>query len=346
MDFTVTLAAVGILITLILGILSIWLTVKRKYLGRITFVCEDVMGLYDDIMRYIPELSISYNNVPVTENSVVLKGFFVNTGAKDISPDMVEERLTIRLSEGNKWVLGRVVSCSPSVRASVAVLDNRNLVFDMGLFRRDEYIRFEALAEMSTQSPVSPVNGGKITSGERLVNTFEFHHRISDTDKIRQVHLPSIEEGPSPISEVFSGHMFIPVFLTFLILVMVANLGAIVFRQWTTLGLRYIIQTDSGKRIEADMYPRSKDKIAIEGTKEDYYKELTPDQFTAMWKGQIAIVRPRVVLKQIMLPLVATSLPALLFAIILYIQRRRTKKIRELLLSSRFDARGLLLRSV
>ena len=63
---------------------------------------------------------------------------------------MIEEKLTVTLSAGCRWLTGKVVSTSSKVRADISILNDDALVFDFGLFRCKEHIRFEALAEVAT----------------------------------------------------------------------------------------------------------------------------------------------------------------------------------------------------
>ena len=80
------LAIIGISATVVLGVYGIYLGFRtQRYPGRITFVKETCIGLFDSLVRNLPELSIQYDNEPVGENLVLLKGFILNTGTKDIN---------------------------------------------------------------------------------------------------------------------------------------------------------------------------------------------------------------------------------------------------------------------
>jgi hypothetical protein len=62
MSTTDILTIFGILITLIFGIWSIILFVRKRSAGEITFVKESYINLFDSIVKYLPELSVLYNN--------------------------------------------------------------------------------------------------------------------------------------------------------------------------------------------------------------------------------------------------------------------------------------------
>ncbi|TSA47523.1 MAG: hypothetical protein D4R56_02065 [Deltaproteobacteria bacterium] len=144
------LAVVSIAATVVLGVWGIYLMIKRKYPGQITFVQESCLGLFDSIVKNMPELSVQYQGTPVGEGLVLLKGAFLNTGSKDISESMVVEKVSISLPENFRWLTAKVVSTSPKVQAHVAVSDS-SVVLDTGLFRCREYVSFEALAIVPTE---------------------------------------------------------------------------------------------------------------------------------------------------------------------------------------------------
>lgn len=181
---TTILAIISITATIILGLWGIYLMVKRKYPGEITFVRESCLGLFDSIIKNMPEIAVQYKGLPVGEGLVLLKGSFLNTGSKDISEAMVEEKVSISLPEQFRWLTAKVVSASPNVQAKVAILD-RSVVLETGLFRCGEYIRFEALVEVPTKDPQGKTESIK----ERLIKALTINHRIADTQKIKREDL-------------------------------------------------------------------------------------------------------------------------------------------------------------
>ena len=169
------LAILGVLATVTLGALSIYLFVKRAYPG-----VEGCLGLFESIVKHFPELAVSYKNSPVGGGIVLLKGAFLNTGRKDITKEMVEGRLRLELPDKFKWLQAKVVSSSPSVQAQIEQ-EPQTLTFDMGLFRCREFVRFECLAE------VPMADDGTAC----LLKKLEVTHRIADTQKVNPMPPPS-----------------------------------------------------------------------------------------------------------------------------------------------------------
>src|ERR1035437_1972556 len=113
------LSALGIFTTVVLGVWCLIVALHRRYPGEISFVRDPYLGLFDSIVKNLPELSVQYDGKPVSPGLVLVKGALLNSGAKDITVPMVEGPLTFHLPEGFRWVMAKIVGTSPNVKASV-----------------------------------------------------------------------------------------------------------------------------------------------------------------------------------------------------------------------------------
>ena len=178
----------GVIFTTVFGLWAVYLVLRHKDPGHVTFIKEDVIGLFDDIVRNLPDLQVLYKNKPVDKNLVLLKGYFVNTGRKDITADMVDDPLTIILPKEYLWLQAKVVS--GQVKANDPEIKNELLEFNLGrLFRCNEYLGFEALAEIPLSDHQSDEDG-KQSYGKQLLDSLKFSHRIADTGKVDIKDLP------------------------------------------------------------------------------------------------------------------------------------------------------------
>ena len=204
----------GILVTVVFGILSVlfyiypptYLIRRNRYPARITFVEHICLDLFDSIVLNIPGLRLTYNDQEVGEDIVLLNGYLVNTGWKDITQGMVEECLSLVLPTDYKWL--KTVASSPYTEVSAELAsDDHELVFHTGLFRQEEYIEFTALVQVPSRKQVSSDGEGG-TAAHRLRRDMSFRHRISDMQSIeeRSLEHPSISKhryvvkGPVRIS--------------------------------------------------------------------------------------------------------------------------------------------------
>lgn len=310
MDTSTLLAIAGIIITVILGGWSIYLVLRRRYPGRITFIREDSIRLFDSIVRNLSDLNVLYKGKPVSETLVLLKGYFFNTGSKDISLPMVEENLAITLPEEHKWLAAKIVSSSPDVKSSVKISSDTSLMFDFGLFRCNEYIRFEALAEVPT--------------GAQLHNSLKFTHRIADTKRVDTKVLSGTKNPYGNSAVKFIG-----------IVVTIAGFisALLTFAPSSQQQLKYFLKTDSDKSIEVKFTPINKDTLKVEGVSEKYSDQvLTNELFSKLQ------LEPKVIIKSNRSKVQTFIISFLLFSGIIliipsieYIDYKQSKNIRRLL---------------
>lgn len=190
MEATYILGIIGITITIAFGIWGIFVTIKNSKSGEITFFQEDIIPLFDSIVKNLSELVVSFKESPVKPNLFLIKGGFINSGRFDISQNMIEKELSINLPENFKWLTAKVVSSSQNVIAKTEINGDCSLIFKMGLFRVNEFIRFQALAEVPLES--LDKFSTYLRKKHFFINSMNFHHRIKDVKN-------KIEEMPKKI---------------------------------------------------------------------------------------------------------------------------------------------------
>jgi hypothetical protein len=181
------LSILGIIVSLLFGAWGIYLAVSRRYPGEITFVREQTIPLFDAIVKNLPEMAVLYKTNPVSPNVVLLRGSLINTGSRDISSLMVERPISLRLPEGSRWLSATVISRSRDVKASVKIVEPRSISFENGLLRRNEFIRFQALADMSNKG--SDAEEASARREEYFKDSLHFDHRIQDTGSVKSFEL-------------------------------------------------------------------------------------------------------------------------------------------------------------
>jgi hypothetical protein len=200
--WSVSLGVIGVIATVVFGIWAVLLVKRPKYPGQVTFFREGTIRLLDDVTGNLQHLTVSYKGEPVKKNLGLFKGFLVNTGTKDITDDMIEKPLTFQLSDECRWLEVSAKASSDGTER-VKIIDAKTVEFSLGLFRRNEFLRFEALVESSG----GPSEKGKIVPD----------HRIADTDGVYEKKMPM--KGPKIWPDFYQacGAFFaILVFLSFL----------------------------------------------------------------------------------------------------------------------------------
>lgn len=255
------LGIAGVVATLIFGVLSIYLFVRRRYPGRLTFIEEQCLSLFEGLVKNLPKMQVLYEGKPVSDNLVLVKGLMLNVGSKDISHEMVEQPLQMEVSNGFKWLAAKVVSSSPGVNGRVLTLNEGILEFDLGLFRCEECIRFEAIAEVPRNGP----EGADPAREFRKV--MSFRHRIADTAKV--------EIRPMPISS----SPWSPVFQFFFLLVFALATAWILQSQSSERRLYYLAPDATGTLIMVEVSPLNDNLIKLTGVKRNYEATMPMDLF-------------------------------------------------------------------
>ena len=282
MNLSLLVTILGIIATVILGTWSIILFFRTKYPGKITFYIEDIIGLFDSIVKNLPELSILFKDNNVSQNLFLLKGCFVNNGYKDITESMVEERVSLIFPKNYQILTAKVVSTDSMVKASITMDSNHKLIFNIGLFRIKEYFRFEALIEIQSEDkPLDYIN--KTTLINNIENSIVFTHRIADTKKIEKDRIEKVSESKRKNIFQFSIIFTMSVILLIILLFLINDSSFFI--------IHYGI-TDGNKTFDITFYPKSNNSIELKGINDDYKKIVSIEQFKKLInESEIKIIK-------------------------------------------------------
>lgn len=310
------LTILGIVVTVILGAWGVHLAIAQRYPGRITFVKEACIGIFDSIVRNLPELSVSYKDRPVSENLVLLKGFLLNTGSKDVTESMAEKGLSLNLPEDFRWLTARVVSASPNVRGSTRCSE-RSIFFEMGLFRCNEHIRFEALAEVPAET-----DRGESTLGGILEQALTFDHRIADTRKVdKQELLTESQRRRWRNQSVLMGSALVG---------LVAALVVGVWLDRSRAEIQYSLVRGDSTVIDVTGWPRLNGTIELRGV-QDGFREVLPIRSFYYDRKWVPKVVPRPIDKPPVLVMVFVGIAPIGYLLLSITELRRTKQLTKLL---------------
>ncbi len=271
MDTTTIIGFSGIIATIVIGIAGIMFAKKKQYRGEITLIEEEYISLFNDIIKNMPELQISYMERPVKENLVLFKGYLLNTGSKDIADQMVVRKLEIKVPEGSKWVRSKVVDSSENVNASIENSSDTSIIFDLGLFRCNEYLKFECLAEMLTSDNAK-------SPSKFLKKNIKVKHRIADTGKTNQISMPSVSRMKHPW-HCFGGIFAIIALLT------IAHVNGI-----STM-FNYKIDDSNGNEIEVTLKRNFFGELIIKQNDGEYKEVCSPEHFFEVRSAKITSLK-------------------------------------------------------
>jgi hypothetical protein len=267
MDISVVSLIVTVIGTIFGAIGIYFFIISKKYPGQITFAKEDCIGLVDSIIRNLPNLNITYKEESISDRIVLLKGYLVNTGKIDIKRDMVNSPIMLYLPENYRWLDVKQVSSSIGLVADIHILpdNNRNIKFEFELFKREEFVQFEALAEV-------PENKSKKPSS-LMEKAIGFTSRISDTDRIKSLDLePDYMKQTNAEMKNIAYIMIILAFLFSILTIYILLYDA-------PCEIQYNLLDSSGDIIAVTISPKMNGAIKVKGVNNHYSEIITPEDF-------------------------------------------------------------------
>lgn len=181
MDISIILTIIGLLATFIFGFLSIDLFKRKRYPGKITFVKQSSIGLFDSFVKNFNEISILFESKPIKDNLIYIKGSFINDGDIDIEGEKIEKPISIELPEKYSWVNCKITDATNNLVCDNEIWNDNIVGVKFGLFRKGEFIQIEALIEASHD----------VDNDDNIFDLVKFTHRISQTQKIATTNLLS-----------------------------------------------------------------------------------------------------------------------------------------------------------
>lgn len=312
MELGLLLGILGIVVSIGFGVWGVYITVKHRYPGKVIFVKEHSIGLFDAIVKNLPKVEVKYKGDPVSQNLVLIKGALLNNGTIDISPRSVERPITLKLPTDFKWLEASIVGSSKDVDASVKINSVEELLVETGLFRRGEYIRFQALVEVPINKEQNSTDHRELA--EMLEESLMFEHRIPNTRKItttRVVMQDSKKVKRNILILLAAGILLSATFATAL------------FFQERPAELVYSYSKNGTLPILVSIRPMINGVLEIEGVEEEFSSHLKPDEFfTKIALSPVIVEEEDFVYIMIIIPLVYLLMPILL-ALFIYVGYRK-----------------------
>ena len=285
------LTLVGILATTLFGLWAIAAAIRFSRSVRITYAIDQVIALTDDITQNFQDLKITFRGQPVSANLVLLKGYLINTGRRDISQEMVEEQISVNLPPEFSWVDCKVVETSPSLNVDAQRKSEQKLAFRTGLWKKREYFKFEALAKVPVvvAEPDNPLDERPTIRFRKAVS---IAHRIADFDRITETRMPRpgrIAGLPFPLSffNLLGSAKFNFVLASLFIVMGLGFLVASALGFFSSTQLGYTVTIDG---VERTVTVRVKKDTVVLSEETGFSHEMTPSEFDELHGKRATIV--------------------------------------------------------
>jgi hypothetical protein len=284
MSATMGLALAGVLATILFGAWAIILAVRHGYPGQITFVKEQTIALFDEIVRNLPDLSVLYRQAPISPNLILVRAALVNTGKKDIAASMVDDPLTLLLPSDCKWLSPTIIGTSRGVNASLDQPHDTRLILKASLLRCKEFVRFQALAEVPPAASEER-SAPRESSEKRFGSTLRFEHRIQDTQPVRRVVLGELEKTRKRLR--------LNMVLPGIGLVLVIIMSFFASRTGFFKQLAYQFQREPGKTVSVTVQMTGGPLLSVRSLDGSFRDRLPPQEFFQKCSGAPTVIEDR-----------------------------------------------------
>ena len=300
-------------VSAIFGIIGLYLTLKSKYPGGITFVNEQTIELFDAIGKTLDKLEVTYNGDSVNENLVLLNGAFINFGKIDISQEMVEKPISLMLPTGYKWLTAKVVGSAGTVKAKLKVSSDREILIETGLFRCKEFVKFHALAQVPNDDTEKSIS-------DKLREVLTFTHRITNTKKIDEMEIKNEETNKKDLK----GNILLFGLMLFFIIVM--SLIMVGIDSYKKIVFPYEISPSKTELVRIRTY--SDELVKISSIQSGFEKKIRFQDFLKGIKGEPKLKRKEPT-QSLFLMFLAAFILVLLFGtqLLRYIRNKRVLEI-------------------
>lgn len=173
------LGVLGIILTIVFGIYSIWAYRKSKRNVSLEFKNKECYSLFSDDVNRL-NIELSYNKKPLSSALLLLKAKLINNGHIDIDKNRVYNPLKVICTEEFKWLESRITVQPDGATTNIKINNPREIQIDWDLLKTEEFIEIEALVEIE--------NSEKLEGDKSIefYNRLVFDFRITDLNTIQK----------------------------------------------------------------------------------------------------------------------------------------------------------------
>ncbi|TKB96021.1 hypothetical protein [Pedobacter cryophilus] len=180
------LGIVGLILTLIFGIYSIWIARKTNKKVSLGLEKKECYSLFkQDINRL--KIDVKYNNEIVENYLILFKGVLINNGKTDIDKSRIYKPLQLNTKKNYKWLETNVYEKPDGSSITLNKSDDTTIELSWDLLKAGEKIEFESLIEVPNNIEIDEIS-------DDFYNSIEFDFRITDINRIDKLSEINIRE--------------------------------------------------------------------------------------------------------------------------------------------------------
>lgn len=281
MTLNMFLGLLGIIITIIVGAMGIIYAYRIRSIPKITFLEHDFFSLFEEIIKYMDGINITFENIQVGPSLLMLKASFINNGTVDIGSSMVHEPLKIKLPENCKWKRIKITKTSPNVNVNFKMSDVTT-EFDWDLLKKSEYFSFDALIEIVDSPKESIEIDYKYI--EKISEKISISHRITNLEKINKENLYSIMKSKRLKRLLFP-------MVSILVLGLALLTSVFIAPGQSLSSTHYIIKDLKNNNMEIKLIYLKNDNILIKSIDGKYEEVLAVDEFVKRHNIPLKVIK-------------------------------------------------------
>lgn len=174
---------VGIILTIIFGVfglIALAIAWKAWFRPKIQLITESATVLAN-LSNSSSDISLKYKNEDVSSNLILISAYLINTGNTDIDKRDVEKPISLTLPKGSNWYSFHLIYNINEMKIETSYSQNK-LVINVGLWKKSEGIKFDALISIDDESVLNEKN--------KILNKLIISSRIKGLDTIEIAQIP------------------------------------------------------------------------------------------------------------------------------------------------------------
>ena len=171
---------IGLAITSTLAIVFFILTLRSTNRSRrapgLLYAQTDCVALFDSIVKNMDKIEIMYDAEPITQDLILLKGCFYNSGNDDLDSSKIHSPVSVDFGEKIEVIECNISEMPDGSTVEKKIIDNQKIEFNWDLLKKKESFHFDIL--LKDEKKNGEKEKERVEKG--LFKKIVFTHRITN----------------------------------------------------------------------------------------------------------------------------------------------------------------------
>lgn len=208
MDYNFIYFVLGILVTVIVGIIGIIYSNKRGNERQVKYIQHKCISLFSKVITDLDELQVLYKGKDVNQDLLIYEFSFHNSGVTDIDKSETHSPLIYLLPKQFEWKSAVITTKTNSLNLDINTESNK-LKIEWDIFKSNEFFKLETIIEKIEQSDDNDFDSRKL-----IMTKSKFEHRIKNLNRIE---LTTINSEQNSIFGAIASTIFLGIISFFVV---------------------------------------------------------------------------------------------------------------------------------